>query len=84
MKSEKTLVQFDRPIKGPGDPQSCQNTETYAIGGRYADLLIEFDDVARVLTLFDAKAKVRPVVEVVAERIVRMEPVPAKSAKKVA
>lgn len=84
MKQEKKLVQFDRPIRGPGDPQRCQNTETYATGGKYVDLMIEFDTDTRIVTLFDGKAAVRDTVEVPAERIVRMEPAAAKAKAKAA
>ena len=78
MKQDLTLVQFDRDVKGPGDPQRCQNTSTFSIGGRYASLVIELDAASRMVTLFDPEAKLRDTVLVPVERVVRMEPAPAK------
>ena len=77
-KTELSVVQFDRDIKGPGDQQKCKNTSTYAylMGG--GEMLIEYDPAGRTVTLFDGHATLRDTIIVPLERVVRMEPLSDK------
>ena len=83
-KLELSVVQFDRDVKGPGNQQTCPNTSTYASKMKGVELLIEFAPDARIVSIFDASAKMRDTILVPVERVVRMELAPAKAKAKAA